>query len=84
MDALFYTIIYCTRLYWYRRALWRNGAGCWWRTWCCNISSGFGLKPSAPSITAMLIIICVIGAVSMLQAAGGLDYLVRVAEKLLR
>ncbi|XTD37187.1 anaerobic C4-dicarboxylate transporter family protein [Citrobacter murliniae] len=45
---------------------------------------GFGLKPSAPSITAMLIIICVIGAVSILQAAGGLDYLVRVAEKLLR
>ncbi|MDL4385606.1 anaerobic C4-dicarboxylate transporter family protein [Citrobacter braakii] len=45
---------------------------------------GFGLKPSAPSITAMLIIICVIGAVSVLQAAGGLDYLVRVAEKLLR
>ncbi|WP_249420822.1 anaerobic C4-dicarboxylate transporter family protein [Enterobacter sp. RHBSTW-01064] len=45
---------------------------------------GFGLKPSAPSITAMLIIICVIGAVNVLQAAGGLDYLVRVAEKLLR
>ncbi|MDG5476673.1 anaerobic C4-dicarboxylate transporter family protein, partial [Citrobacter freundii] len=45
---------------------------------------GFGLKPSTPSITAMLIIICVIGAVSVLQAAGGLDYLVRVAEKLLR
>lgn len=45
---------------------------------------GFGLKPSSPSITAMLIIICVIGAVSVLQAAGGLDYLVRVAEKLLR
>lgn len=45
---------------------------------------GFGLKPSSPSVTAMLIIICVIGAVSVLQAAGGLDYLVRVAEKLLR
>ena len=40
---------------------------------------GFGLKPSSPSITAMLIIICVISAVSILQAVGGLDYLVRVA-----
>lgn len=45
---------------------------------------GFGLKPSSPSITAMLIIICVISAVSILQAVGGLDYLVRVAERILR
>lgn len=45
---------------------------------------GFGLKPSSPSITAILIIIAVIGAVSVLQAAGGLDYLVRIAEKILR
>ena len=40
----------------------------------CNIGFGFGLKPSSPSITAMLIIICVISAVSILQAVGGLDY----------
>jgi anaerobic C4-dicarboxylate transporter-like protein len=45
---------------------------------------GFGLKPSSPSITAILIIIAVIGTVSVLQAAGGLDYLVRIAEKILR
>ncbi len=32
----------------------------------------------------MLIIICVISAVSILQAVGGLDYLVRVAERILR
>lgn len=45
---------------------------------------GFGLKPAEPSITAILIIITVISAVSVLQAVGGLDYLVSIAEKILR
>lgn len=45
---------------------------------------GFGLKPGNAPIDVMLIIIAVITAASALQAAGGLDYLVRVAEKILR
>ena len=40
---------------------------------------GFGLKPGNPPIDVMLIIVAVITAASTLQAAGGLDYLVKVA-----
>ncbi|MDO4229319.1 MAG: anaerobic C4-dicarboxylate transporter [Capnocytophaga sp.] len=45
---------------------------------------GFGLKPGNAPIDVMLIILAVITAASALQAAGGLDYLVKVAEKILR
>ena len=44
----------------------------------------FGLKPGNPPIDVMLIIVAVITAAATLQAAGGLDYLVKVAEKILR
>ncbi len=42
------------------------------------------VKPSDPPITVILIMISVICAASMLQACGGLDLLVRLAEKILR
>ena len=45
---------------------------------------GFGLKPGNHPIDVMLIIVAVITAAATLQAAGGLDYLVKVAEKILR
>ena len=45
---------------------------------------GFGLTPGNPPIDVMLIIVAVITAAATLQAAGGLDYLVKVAEKILR
>ena len=44
----------------------------------------FGLKSGNPPIDVMLIIVAVITAAATLQAAGGLDYLVKVAEKILR
>lgn len=44
----------------------------------------FNLKPGNPPIDVMLMIIAVITAAAALQAANGLDYLVKVAEKLLR
>lgn len=45
---------------------------------------GFGLKPGKAPIDVMLMIVAVITAASALQAAGGLEYMVRVAEKILR
>jgi anaerobic C4-dicarboxylate transporter DcuA len=45
---------------------------------------GFGLKPTAPPIDVMLIILSVITAAAALQAAGGMDYMVSIAEKILR
>lgn len=44
----------------------------------------FGLQPTSPPIDVMLMIAAVISAAAAMQAAGGLDYLVKVAEKLLR
>lgn len=44
----------------------------------------FGLEPTSPPIDVMLMIAAVISAAAAMQAAGGLDWLVRMAEKLLR
>ena len=44
----------------------------------------FGLQPTAPPIDVMLMIVAVISAASCMQAAGGLDYMVKLAERMLR
>ena len=44
----------------------------------------FGLQPTAPPIDVMLMIVAVISAASCMQAADGLDYMVKLAEKVLR
>lgn len=48
------------------------------------LTFAFGLQPTAPPIDVMLMIVAVISAASCMQAAGGLDYMVKLAEKLLR
>ncbi|MDR0824471.1 MAG: anaerobic C4-dicarboxylate transporter [Prevotella sp.] len=45
---------------------------------------GFGLEPTSPPIDVMLMIVAVIAAAGCMQAAGGLDLMVSLAEKLLR
>ncbi len=45
---------------------------------------GFGLTPGKMPISVLLIIMSVILALAVMQRAGGLDYMVRVAERLLR
>jgi anaerobic C4-dicarboxylate transporter DcuA len=44
----------------------------------------FGMQPADPPIEVMLIIMSVVTAAAALQAAGGMDYLVDVAGKILR
>jgi anaerobic C4-dicarboxylate transporter DcuA len=44
----------------------------------------FGIQPSDPPLEVMLIIMSVVTAAAALQAAGGMDYLVKVAGKILR
>ncbi len=44
----------------------------------------FGLQPTAPPIDVMLMVAAVISAASCMQAAGGLDYMTKVAERILR
>ena len=44
----------------------------------------FGLKPGKPPVDVMLTIIAVVAASATLQASGGLDVLLQLAERLLR
>lgn len=45
---------------------------------------GFQMQPGSPPVSVLLIITAVITCASILQGSGGLEYLVSVAEKLLR
>ena len=45
---------------------------------------GFGLQPTSPPIDVMLMIVAVVSAAACMETAGGLDYMVRLAEKILR
>lgn len=44
---------------------------------------GFHLQPTSPPIDVMMMIMAVVSAAAAMQAAGGLDYLVRVATRVL-
>ena len=44
----------------------------------------FQMPPTSPPITVMLIIMAVVTCASILEAAGGLKYMLQIAEKLLR
>jgi len=44
----------------------------------------FGMQPADPPLEVMLIILSVVTAAAALQAAGGMDYLVSLAAKILR
>jgi anaerobic C4-dicarboxylate transporter DcuB len=48
------------------------------------LTFGFRVAPSEPPIAVMLIILAVVTASATLQVAGGLDWLVQLAERLLR
>jgi anaerobic C4-dicarboxylate transporter len=60
------------------------GLGLWGGAGVLVLSYAFGLPPTAPPIDVMLIILAVIMATSVMEAAGGIDWLVRVAEGLIR
>lgn len=44
----------------------------------------FGIQPTTPPIDVMLMIAAVVTAASCMQAAGGLEYMVKLAERILR
>ena len=47
------------------------------------LAFGFQLQPTSPPIDVMLMIMAVVSAAATMQAAGGLDYLVQVATRVL-
>jgi anaerobic C4-dicarboxylate transporter DcuA len=60
------------------------GLGFWGGVGVLVLTYGFGLPPTSPPIDVMLIILAVIMAASVMEAAGGIDYLVNVAERIIR
>jgi anaerobic C4-dicarboxylate transporter DcuA/anaerobic C4-dicarboxylate transporter DcuB len=59
------------------------GLGAWGAAGTLVLIFGFGLPPGSPPTSAMLVIIAVITAASAMQAAGGIDWLVTIAKRIL-
>src|SRR6478752_3468547 len=60
------------------------GLGLWGVVGTVILVFGFRLPPGSPPIDAFFIIIAVITASSAMQAAGGIDYLVSIASKIIQ
>ena len=60
------------------------GLGLWGAVGLLVLIVAFGISPTSPPIDVMLIILAVIMAASVMDAAGGIDFLVRVAERIIR
>jgi anaerobic C4-dicarboxylate transporter DcuA len=60
------------------------GLGLWGAVGLLVLVAAFGVTPTSPPIDVMLIILAVIMAASVMDAAGGIDFLVRIAERIIR
>ena len=60
------------------------GLGLWGAVGLLVLVVVFGVNPTSPPIDVMLIILAVIMAASVMDAAGGIDFLVRIAERIIR
>ncbi|HEY0858725.1 MAG TPA: anaerobic C4-dicarboxylate transporter [Albitalea sp.] len=60
------------------------GLGLWGAVGLLVLVVAFGINPTSPPIDVMLIILAVIMAASVMEAAGGIDFLVRIAERIIR
>ena len=60
------------------------GLGLWGAVGLLVLMVAFGVTPTSPPIDVMLIILAVIMAASVMDAAGGIDFLVRIAERVIR
>jgi anaerobic C4-dicarboxylate transporter DcuA len=60
------------------------GLGLWGGIGVLVLTYVFGVAPTSAPIDVMLIILAVVMAASVLEAAGGIDYLVGVAERIIR
>jgi len=60
------------------------GLGLWGAVGLLVLVVAFGVNPTSPPVDVMLIILAVIMAASVMEAAGGIDYLVNIAERIIR
>lgn len=59
------------------------GLGVWGGVGLFILAFGFGLEPTSPPIDVMLMIMAVVSAAAAMQASGGLDYLIKIATRIL-
>ena len=60
------------------------GLGLWGAVGLLVLSACFGVVPTAPPVDVLLIVLAVITAASVLEAAGGTEVLVGIAERVIR
>lgn len=60
------------------------GLGLWGAVGLLVLVAGFGVAPAALPGEVLLIVLTVIMAASAMEVAGGIDFLVRIAEKIIR
>src|SRR3954447_11864861 len=60
------------------------GVGVWGGLGVAVLVFVFGERPGEPPIDAMLIILTVVTAASLMQAAGGIDWMVKVAAGIIQ
>ena len=60
------------------------GLGLWGAVGLMVLVGAFGITPTSPPVDVMLIILAVIMAASVMEAAGGIDFLVGIAERIIR
>jgi anaerobic C4-dicarboxylate transporter DcuA len=60
------------------------GLGLWGAVGLLVLTAVFGVVPTSPPVDVILIILAVIMAASVMDAAGGIDFLVRIAERIIR
>ena len=60
------------------------GLGLWGAVGLFVLVVAFAINPTSPPVDVMLIILAVIMAASVMEAAGGIDFLVRIAERIIR
>lgn len=60
------------------------GLGIWGGVGLFLLTAIFGVTPTSPPVDVLLIILGVVTAAATMDAAGGIDFLVRVAERIIR
>jgi anaerobic C4-dicarboxylate transporter DcuA len=60
------------------------GLGLWGAVGLLVLVVAFGVNPTSPPVDVMLIILAVIMAASVMDASGGIEFLVRIAERVIR
>ncbi|MVU81739.1 anaerobic C4-dicarboxylate transporter [Nocardia sp. ET3-3] len=60
------------------------GLGVWGAVGVVALATVFRVAPTSPPVDVLLIILAVVVAAATMEAAGGVDYMVRIAERMIR